>query len=435
MLERELRSRSVMRQTTAGSGGDRLSRLAGEITSGDRADDVGAVAQALLDDFPAVVDGLVERILAEEPFFRSAAATIESEVRRAVTTGFGQLLRSVAGDEQLDAHLPHRLAEVAAELGVPLSAVLHALQLGSEWTSERMLTAARAVGSGPRSPDVALEAMAQLCALGTQYASSMTDAYTRAMAEIVSRSEQAQALLLDALFEGRPADLRVLADIARELDIPERASFVAVVADNESPGRAGLPGCEQRLRYAGLRSLWRLDAQRQIGIVVLATSRDPVQSVAEVREQLESVTSGRTGISPVFQALADTPSHLALADLARQCVPSDDRGVAWYDDHPLSTLIAAAPVVAMEAARIVLGRVLELPANERALLFEAFDAWVDAGGSIEGAARAIYRHRNTVRNRLRRIEELSGRALSDPRAVAEVTVAALVVRSGARDNP
>jgi DNA-binding PucR family transcriptional regulator len=51
-----------------------------------------------------------------------------------------------------------------------------------------------------------------------------------------------------------------------------------------------------------------------------------------------------------------------------------------------------------------------------------------AGGSASEAGRRLYCHRNTVRNRLARLEELSGRSLADPRALAELCTATEAVR-------
>ena len=54
---------------------------------------------------------------------------------------------------------------------------------------------------------------------------------------------------------------------------------------------------------------------------------------------------------------------------------------------------------------------------------DTFQAWVDAGGSANAAAAKIFCHPNTVRHRLRRVEELCGRSLSRPRDLAELCLA------------
>jgi DNA-binding PucR family transcriptional regulator len=71
----------------------------------------------------------------------------------------------------------------------------------------------------------------------------------------------------------------------------------------------------------------------------------------------------------------------------------------------------------------VLGRLNELPAEERSILLDTFQAWLDAGGSANDTAAKVYCHPNTVRHRLHRIEELTDRSLSRPRDVAELCLA------------
>jgi DNA-binding PucR family transcriptional regulator len=71
----------------------------------------------------------------------------------------------------------------------------------------------------------------------------------------------------------------------------------------------------------------------------------------------------------------------------------------------------------------VLGRLNELPADERTILLDTFRAWLQAGGSANDAAAKVFCHPNTVRHRLRRIEELTNRSLSRPQDAAELCLA------------
>ena len=79
-------------------------------------------------------------------------------------------------------------------------------------------------------------------------------------------------------------------------------------------------------------------------------------------------------------------------------------------------------------ARVVLGPVLDLPAEERDTLLGTLEGWLDALGSANETGRRLYVHPNTVRHRLRRIEQHTSRSLDDPRAVAELAVALQTVR-------
>jgi DNA-binding PucR family transcriptional regulator len=70
----------------------------------------------------------------------------------------------------------------------------------------------------------------------------------------------------------------------------------------------------------------------------------------------------------------------------------------------------------------------DLPDEEREMLFETFRVWLDNYASVRGAAEVLICHPNTVRHRLRRIEQRTGRSLSRPRDVAELCLAFVVQR-------
>lgn len=61
-------------------------------------------------------------------------------------------------------------------------------------------------------------------------------------------------------------------------------------------------------------------------------------------------------------------------------------------------------------------------ASDRDVLFQTFRAWAAHGGSIPEAA-ALFCHPNTVRHRLRRVEEHTGRSINVPLELAELCLA------------
>jgi DNA-binding PucR family transcriptional regulator len=109
---------------------------------------------------------------------------------------------------------------------------------------------------------------------------------------------------------------------------------------------------------------------------------------------------------------------LAIADKT-----PDQQLVAVFDDSPLAFAAVSAPEVMARISRKLLGPLGDLPAEERGILVETFQAWLDAGGSANATAEAIYVHPNTVRHRLHRIEERTGKSLSRPRDIAELCLA------------
>jgi DNA-binding PucR family transcriptional regulator len=64
-----------------------------------------------------------------------------------------------------------------------------------------------------------------------------------------------------------------------------------------------------------------------------------------------------------------------------------------------------------------------VPDKERNTLLETLGVWLDAGGSAQRASKQLFVHRNTVHQRLRKLETYTGQDLTDPRSVALVTLA------------
>jgi DNA-binding PucR family transcriptional regulator len=140
-------------------------------------------------------------------------------------------------------------------------------------------------------------------------------------------------------------------------------------------------------------------------------------------ELLGRSVRARTGVSPVYHTLGGTPRALHYARLVLGSLPAGVPAVAQFEETPLRVLAAAAPDAAGELARAVLGPVLDLPAQDRSTLLGTLQAWFDAGGSADETGKRIYCHPNTVRYRLRRLQEHTGRSLDDPRAAAELLAA------------
>ena len=139
------------------------------------------------------------------------------------------------------------------------------------------------------------------------------------------------------------------------------------------------------------------------------------------------MATARVGLSPPYSELSATPEALRLGDIARCCLPEGTKGVVAYEDQPVRALLVSDADTGWRSARIVLEPVLALDAEARALLLETLRVWLAAGGNTAAAAEALYCHRNTVRNRLQRLEELTGRSLEDPRGLAELFVASEAV--------
>lgn len=119
------------------------------------------------------------------------------------------------------------------------------------------------------------------------------------------------------------------------------------------------------------------------------------------------------GVSTAVAAvsrLATVFTQASQAVRTRMGVP----GVTAFEDAVPAVLLQGSPEVTEHLVLSWLGPLLELPLGERDDLLETLRVWVDVGGSPSAAAAALYCHRNTVLNRMRRITELLDRELTLP---------------------
>jgi DNA-binding PucR family transcriptional regulator len=219
--------------------------------------------------------------------------------------------------------------------------------------------------------------------------------------------EEARSALIDGILAGRVTDL---ADAAVVLGLPDSGQFVVIV------------GSADVVDTLAPRAVCRRGAEA-IGIVTVGAG------LAELRETLATV-AGAVGVSTPITDLDEVPAALERARIARKSLPRGDSGVVVFGDMPVASLIAGAPSLAGQLAQELLARLLALPPAERTLLLGTLEAWYSEGGSAKNAGKVLYVHPNTVRYRIRRIEDLTGRDLDHPQCVAELYLALQAVRLG-----
>jgi hypothetical protein len=385
------------------------------------------VAEGLLARLPAMIDELRARLMDEDHYYAGAAEPLRAEMQQTIAEQLTQIVRGLAGLEPLDFDLPRRLARRRADQGVPMAALLHAYRLGGEVIWEHAVEVSCRLG-GAVDQEQILNAANFSFSLTDRYSEVIRASFEDTVRDRFRCSQQARASLLDALFDGgreswaRPPPRGPHPGRpGRILDVPVRARFVAVAADVSEEGDDGLADIESRLRSLAIRSAWRRRSERQFGIVVLDGDADAASS--RLAEILLGRSKSRIGFSPYFGDLGDTADYAGLADVARAALDPTEHGVARFDDRPLSTIVVANPEIAARAARAVIGPLLQLDRAERGAVLQTLRAWRDAGGSTTLAAERLFCHRNTVRNRLQRVEAMTGRSLDEPLGCAEVCMA------------
>ncbi|WP_405904122.1 helix-turn-helix domain-containing protein [Streptomyces sp. NBC_00656] len=334
--------------------------------------------------------------------------TLSEAAHAALSAGLDALF-DPARDTESAAYLTW-VGDRGARHGIPLEALVRTHHTVCDLTWHALIRAARA--RGPEATRLAARAASSAWDLYERDSTVMTDAYRRASREVVAeRGSDSRALT--ALLSG-PLNASAVADAAAQLSLPEQGRFaVAVVrlgATAPQPGAdadSAPDGCVVRRAPAP-------------GGEVLLAEVGALSSAGFAR--LVTVPSGaRMGVSPVVTGLAAASQARELAELALHTCRRD--GEAAVLDRGLSAaLVTRGPHLAPELAAGTLGGLLEERPAERDLLLETLACWLDEDGSVERAAAALYCHPNTVRRRLRRLEQLTARSLSRPHDVVHLTL-------------
>jgi sugar diacid utilization regulator len=298
-----------------------------------------------------------------------------------------------------------RAVGVNAAVGVPI------IVDGRVWG----LAAVGSVQPGPMPADteVGISRFAELIA--TAVVAGYRDEQKRQLlAEASQRSN-----LIDSLLAGRASDDCRLRDVAGYLRLPFNGPFVVVAAEVPTAGNEPLPEIESKLRSLDIFSAWRLLPDLQVGIVHVASD----QKLDMVVALMSRMTTARVGVSARFEDLRDTPRALHVARVMLRGPTDSTSSVAVFDGSILATAAISAPEAMIKTVGTALDGFGDLPDEDREMLFETFRVWQDNDASARGAAEVLICHPNTVRHRLRRIEERTGRSLSRPRDVAELCLA------------
>ncbi|GAA0908034.1 PucR family transcriptional regulator [Virgisporangium aurantiacum] len=375
---------------------------------------VADISEALLDRVDDLATDLSGVIRGAEPFYDAGGVVPAADLRASVRANLVHILRQLAGRPQRGPVPSLATGRRRAEQGVPLPVVLHSYRVAG-----RFIWAA-IVAEATRTPDAAealLYAGSQLWLIIDEHSGAITDSYRDTVIEAVRRNEQTRSAMLDVLLRGDPDDGSRRWECAASLGLPPQGTFVVVAAGAPRPGVESIPNVENALRVKGVRSAWRVEVGLHVGVVVLT----PRTGIDRLSATLARLSNGPIGLSEPYPNLEHTPTALREARLA--CAAATGPEPVRYGAAPVAVLLASAPDAAAAVAEAILGPVLALSAGESDILLSTLRTWFAEHGATSTAAAALHVHRNTVRYRLRRIEELTGRSLTQPGGVAALHLA------------
>ncbi|MFB8089354.1 helix-turn-helix domain-containing protein [Streptomyces sp. NPDC055992] len=383
-------------------------------------------ARVLVAALPELTDRLVEALREQEPAYRAAIeadpAEIWQEVHHSLRHNVGSLIQP---REFRDAahRTSRRIGEVRAEQGLPLDAVLHAFRMGGAMVWQDLVdeTARR----HPEDIRLLVHVAADVWNFVDEHCGVVADAYRRAERRLAWRRENRHRLMTAALLDGT-AQIADLPDTAAALGLPEdgRYAVLAVSDARRSPHGTTHPPLELP---AGTHAVWHADPETEFAILPLgrgdgAEHGDAAGTLTGLAAALRVPPGARAGIGAAVEGLAAVGDARRLAETALRACPADG-GVVLLDEHLPAALVVSSPGLGAALADRVLGPLERLDAADRDVLIETLTAWFDADGSAPRAGARLYCHRNTVLNRLRRFEQLTGRCLTRPSDAVEVSLA------------
>jgi PucR-like helix-turn-helix protein/diguanylate cyclase with GGDEF domain len=393
--------------------------------------EVERVVGALLSRCNALADAMVEAIQAEIPSYASASTSLIEDVRRHCEA-HAHLILVVSASGRAPRRDELGFAREAAARrvrhGVPLDAMLQAFRVGHRRVWDAIMEESAVT---PLGRDAALALARPTMEYNDIAATQVAEAYLKEEQRLLATADRERRDLLENLLAGRlPAPGERPA--VTELD-PE-GNLVMVVA-GPGDGHAWDPHALHHVADAlaapavagAIEPLVVVRQREVVGVLPVIEPRGPdVARALRAAGQTLLARRGiavRVGVSSVFSGFQGV-AH--AYDEARQALRRTAPGrpvVALSEMSPFEYLVASADActrrTVAEKGRLLLESDREGTASDTLL------AYVAANLSVKGAAERLFVHPNTVRYRLRRISEITGR---DTRSLDELMDLVTVIR-------
>ncbi|WP_269821632.1 PucR family transcriptional regulator [Nocardia yamanashiensis] len=380
---------------------------------------IAAAGRALLADIDGLVAEVAAAIEAAEPAYPERATP--EGLRHNNRQHLVALLSHLAGDPDAGIEVARTNGRLRAQQRIPLAVALRSYRIGARVTWERALTYAN---ENPGDERALLRLASDVWQLIDDYSEALTLGYREVESELQRRDARVREAALDALLAG-DGDPPRLAEYADLLRLPRQGRYAVIAAASESAAAEALPGIGEALSALGVRSAWQVRADCQLGIVAV-TDGFTVERLVSV---LTARVTGPTGVSTVYDGLDATPAALRQAESACAAARCETTRVTRYEQALVPVLLADAPELAAALADRVLGPLLALPEHDRDSLLDTMTAWFASDGEVAAVAETLFCHRNTVRFRLNRIADLTGRRCTAPAESAELYLALQAYRT------
>lgn len=373
----------------------------------------------------AIADSITLALIEQEPaYLASTAPDIAGEIRRSTRDHIRQGLRTLSGVPAADDNTREvwrRTGRERARQGIPMELVLKAYTLGSRTLWEELVLE-RELRLSDIDERLLLVAGQQLWrALDGQY-ETLVDAYRRESARMQQRDLANVLIVLDGLRSGRGGDPAFVNEARATLGLSASQRIACVVGPLDEQGEPPLVAPEDALDQIGVVSHWNVRDGHQFALV--ASTGGAWKPVVDA---LATRAVGPVGVAHSPEGVSTFAAAYRLAMLTAETI-TEERGVALATDRLPRVIMAADDESSELLVQHALGQLWTHPEPQRGTLLDTLAHVLASDGSPTNAAKVLYCHRNTVIYRIRRIEELTGQDLTDPRDRLLLTLA--LVRTG-----
>jgi len=389
----------------------------------DKALAAAPLAARVLARVPELAGELVRTIEEQNPGYRTMAVVPRDELWRSCHDNLTRVLEMIAqpgtGGGRPDTREHYDAAWATgrrrAEQGLPLDDVLRSFRLGGRLVWQALIDQAHA--DQLAGTEALLDMATRVWEVVDTISAQVAAAYHLAEGDLLRADAHRMAMLWEGLLNGQAKAASFAHEASRVLGVPVAGPYAVAVA-GLGPVTADTATLRRRLAARDIVSAWQTRADALVGVLAL---RQP--TLAGVLDPVAEVLGTPAGVSLVVHGLAEVDTAYQQALLARRTIRGDQAAVTALEERLPEALLLSSPDLARQLMHRWLGGLLDIAPAERGLLLGTLQIWVATGGSVKHTADAAYCHRNTVINRLQRMQAITGHDFTDPGCLVELKLA------------
>ena len=224
-----------------------------------------------------------------------------------------------------------------------------------------------------------------------------------------------EGLVVDAVLRGEADDSMQSRAAALGWGTTTRVAVVAGSTPSGSPAGV-VDGLRRAAQRVGVDTLAAIQGRRLV--CILGNAEDPLEATRAVTDHFGD---GPVVVGPRVPHLFAAGRSARAALAGQSCAhawPQAPRPVAADDLLAERVLVGDAP-----ARALLLDRIWHPLSSASGALLDTASVYLESAGGLEGTARLLFVHPNTVRYRLGKIADLTGYQLTDPHDAHTVRIA------------